>query len=155
MDIYVGYGFNVNDIKDKDWLNLLKEHARDLYDNLREEALEENPDLAAADEETLREALEERVIEFLEARYNTPCETLRDIINEGEKAAAGTDDIVSSYDNWLVFDSVRFADDSARTEYVRSSTDFWNMIARYIPLDDLAIGNVYAGIWCDVSYYQQ
>ena len=38
MDIYVGYGFNVNDIKDKDWLNLLKEHARDLYDNLLEEA---------------------------------------------------------------------------------------------------------------------
>lgn len=155
MDIYVGYGFNVNDIKDKDWLNLLKEHARNLYDNLREEALEENPDLAAADEETLREALEERVIEFLEARYNTPCETLRDIINEGEKAAAGTDYIVANYDNYLVFDSVRFADDSKRTQYIRTADDFLTMIARYIPLDDLAIGNVYAGNWCDVSYYQE
>lgn len=155
MDIYVGYGFNVNDIKDKDWLNLLKEHARNLYDNLREEAREENPDLAAADEETLREALEERVIEFLEARYNTPCETLRDIINEGEKAAAGTDYIVANYDNYLVFDSVRFADDSKRTQYIRTADDFLTMIARYIPLENLSVGNVYAGNWCDVSYYQQ
>ena len=154
MDIYVGYGFNVNDIKDKDWLNLLKEHARDLYDNLREEALEESPDLAAADEETLREALEERVIEFLEARYNTPCETLRDIIN-GERAAAGTDYIVASYDNWLVFDSVRFADDSKRTQYIRTADDFLTMIARYIPLENLSVGNVYAGNWCDVSFFQE
>ena len=155
MDIYVGYGFNVNDIKDKDWLNLLKEHARDLYENLLEEAQEESPDLVVADEETLREALEERVIEFLEARYNTPCETLRDIINEGESAAAGTDYIVANYDNYLVFDSVRFADDSKRTQYIRTADDFLTMIARYIPLDDLAIGNVYAGNWCDVSFFQE
>ncbi|MBQ1735688.1 MAG: hypothetical protein II038_12620 [Lachnospiraceae bacterium] len=155
MDIYVGYGFNVNDIKDKDWLNLLKEHARDLYDNLLEEAQEENPALAVADEETLREALEERVNEFLEARYNTPCETLRDIINEGESAAAGTDYIVANYDNYLVFDSVRFADDSKRTQYIRTADDFLTMIARYLPLENLSVGNVYAGNWCDVSFFQE
>lgn len=155
MEFYVGYGFNVNKIKDEDWLKLLNNHASDLYEKLKAEVLEEDPELTQADEKELTEALEDRVHDFLEGQYNTPCETLRDIINEGEEAAAGTGYIVSSYDNWLVFDSVRFADDSARTEYIRSSTDFWNMIARYVPLDNLTIGNVYAGNWSDVSYYQE
>lgn len=77
------------------------------------------------------------------------------IINEGESAAAGTDYIVAAYDNWLVFDSVRFADDSKRTQYIRTADDFLTMIARYLPLENLSVGNVFAGDWCDFNFFQE
>ncbi len=71
----------------------------------------------------------------------------REVYNSFENAAA-------VYDSYLVFDSVRFADDSPRTEYIRSADDFIEMISRYVPIEALKFGNLYEGSdWIDPCYY--
>ena len=60
---------------------------------------------------------------------------------------------MSSYDDYLVFDSVRFAGDFPRAEYIRTAEDFVKMIARYVPVENLTFGNLYEGSdWVDSCY---
>ena len=148
MQIYVGYGFNVNELKDTDWLRLMREHdpeeykcfVEDTKENCGEEDLDSN----------LLSNVEERIEDI-----SSLAEYLRDIINDEEHEKAGTDYIVSSYDdNYLVFDSIRFAGDSPRADYIRTESDFIQMIARYVPVDNITFGNLYEGSdWIDSCYY--
>lgn len=146
MQIYVGYGFNVNELKPQDWLKLMREYDQDEYEdfveNTKENDGEENLD------EKLLAGIEDRIDDI-----SCRAEYLRDIINDAEKEKAGTDYIVSSYDDFLVFDSVRFAGDSPRAEYIRTEEDFIKMIARYVPVENLTFGNLYEGSdWVDSCY---
>ena len=60
---------------------------------------------------------------------------------------------MSSYDDYLVFDSVRFAGDSPRADYIRTAEDFVKMIARYVPVENLTFGNLYEGSdWADSCF---
>ncbi len=153
MQTYIGYGFDTNDIDEKAWYDLankydkkeLEEHFKDTY----------------ADEITNNEILTEEdkikdALDFIDENCNDRCEYLRNIINSEESEKAGTNYIVSSYDNYLVFDSIRFADDSKRTEYIRNKNDFITMIKRYIPTENITFSNLYEGNdWQDPSYWME
>ena len=146
MQIYVGYGFNVNELKPQDWLKLMREHDQDEYEDFVENTKENDGE----------ENLDEKLLAGIEDRIgDISClaDYLRDIINDCEKEKAGTDYIVSSYDDFLVFDSVRFAGDSPRSDYIRTAEDFVKMIARYVPVENLTFGNLYEGSdWVDSCY---
>jgi len=146
MQIYVGYGFNVNELKPQDWLTLMREHDQDEYEDFVENTKENDGE----------ENLDEKLLAGIEDRIgDISClaDYLRDIINDSEKEKAGTDYIVSSYDDFLVFDSVRFAGDSPRSNYIRTAEDFVQMIARYVPVENLTFGNLYEGSdWVDSCY---
>ena len=151
MIIYVGYGFDTNDISDEIWYNLatkydteaVKKHLNASFD------YEITDDEAISEEYKITDALD-----FIDENTMSRCEYLRNIINKEESKKAGTDYIVSSYDNFLVFDSIRFVDDSKRTQYIRNQKDFIDMIKHYIPVDDIKFGNLYEGNdWIDPNYF--
>lgn len=130
MQIYIGFGFNVTDIGDCDvWLRLLQGADPDIADELRREC----------GNDAARHALE--VIEEVAC---SPADYLAGIINAGERDMTGPgSDAVVAYDDYIVFDSVRFADDSPRTRYIRTQEDFVGIISKYIPIDHLRFDNVY------------
>lgn len=149
MQTYVGYGINTNDIPDEDWLALAKKYDKETFETYLRSTYKEEPD-KTDEKDQVQDALD-----FIEKNSSSRCEYLRDIINENEKEKAGTDYIVTNYDNYLVFDSIRFADDSKRTKYIRTEADFINMIGRYIPLENgkLTFGNLCEGSdWFDPVY---
>lgn len=151
MIIYVGYGFDTNDIDDEIWYNLAKKYDAEEVDNHLKKSFnyEITEDEVISKEDKIADALD-----FIDENSMGRCEYLRNIINSEENKKAGTDYIVSSYDNFLVFDSIRFADDSKRTEYIRNQNDFINMIKRYIPIDTIKFGNLYEGTdWIDPNYF--
>ena len=151
MIIYVGYGFDTNDIDDEIWYNLAKKYDAEEVDNHLKNSYnyETTEDEIISKEYKITDALD-----FIDKNCMSRCEYLRNIINSEENKKAGTDYIVSSYDNFLVFDSIRFADDSKRTEYIRNQNDFINMIKHYIPIDNIKFGNLYEGTeWLDPNYF--
>ena len=151
MITYVGYGFDTNDIDDEIWYNLAKKYdTKEVDDHLKNSFdYEMTEDKVISEEDKITDALD-----FIDENSMSRCEYLRNIINSEESKKAGTDYIVTSYDNFLVFDSIRFANDSKRTEYIRNRDDFINMIKRYIPIDNIKFGNLYEGNdWIDPNYF--
>ena len=150
MQVYVGYGFNTNGIKSETWLKLMETHDPELYEELIEESKTSG---CNGDEETAK-WLNKSVTDKICENANSEADYLADIINAGESETAQTDYIVATYDSYLVFDSVRFADDSPRTKYIRTATAFIQMIGKYVPTDDLTFGNLYDGVeWADPCYF--
>lgn len=144
MQTYVGYGFNTDAIEGRDWLALVEKYDNEKFDNYLKSHFGDN--ITETDKI-------ESAIRFAEQRDDFRSSYLCDIINSEESKKAGTDYIVSGYDNFLVFDSVRFADDSKRTEYIRNADDFIAMIGRYVPTGNLTFGNLYEGTdWNDPVY---
>ena len=149
MDTYVGYGFNISDIADEDWVALVKKYDNEEFEEIKKRAMK-----LISDPEDAEEIIIDYVNDFIDENSMGKADYLANIINAGEKKAAGTDYIVSTYDDFLVFDNVRFADDSKRTKYVRTQADFIAMIARYIPTENIKFGNLYEGIeWIDPCFF--
>ena len=137
MITYVGYGFCIDDITNEAWLALVNKYDHDAYESFIRDGLNT-----------------EDIQSFIDENAMSQCEYLRDIINENEKSIAKTDYIVSSYDDYLVFDSIRFYDDSPRAKYIPNQEAFISMIARYIDIDTVNFGNVYEGSdWIDPSFF--
>lgn len=153
MQNYIGYGFDTNDIPAEDWVNIFKKYDTDMYQNLLDDCKEDDIDLKTLPQEER----EDIILDFINEAIDSTAEYLRDIINKHEAAAAGTDYIVEAYDNFLVFESIRFIDDeSARAKYIRSENDFIAMIDRYIPLKhrEINFGNIWDGIdWVDPCFF--
>lgn len=153
MQIYVGYGFDVSSVSDADLLNLMRKHDPNEFECFADDTRE---NYGITDEKELEEAMLDDVRDRIMENNMDCTEYLRDIINNGEKQAAGTDYIVSALDQFLLFDSLRFGADEKRGEYIRSQSDFIQMIARYIPVENLSFGNIYTGSeWTDGGYYQE
>ena len=148
MQIYVGYGFDTNEVYNEDWYNLVKKYdKKDFEEHLQLTFEKELNDIS--EEDKIEEA-----INYIEQNCTSCCEYLQNIINAEESKKAGTNYIVSCYDNFLAFDSIRFADDSKRTEYIRNAGDFITMIGRYINTSYLTFGNIYDGNdWQDPAYW--
>lgn len=148
MQIYVGYGFNTNEINDQTWIKLAEKYDEDACKEIRDELSKE-----AHDKNKTEELIEKSILEMIEERNFSRADYLKNIINNNEYPKAG-DYVVSIYDDFLVFDSIRFADDSKRTLYIRNQEDFIKMIARYIPIDNISFGNLFDGIeWMDPCYF--
>ena len=150
MQNYIGYGFDTNEIEDSAWLTLVDKYDKyDFAEHLCNTFLEKVKEgYIVTDDDKIQDALD-----FIDENNTDCCEYLRNIINSKESKKAGTDYIVTSYDNYLVFDSIRFADDSKRTEYIRNADEFIAMIGRYIPTENIHFGNLYEGTdWLDPSY---
>lgn len=150
MLTYVGYGFDTNEINDEIWYALANKYDNEeltehFHNNFAEEIANNKP---LNKDNKIQDA-----IEFINKNNTDCCEYLRNIINSEESKKAGTNYIVTSYDNFLVFDSIRFADDSKRTKYIRNTDDFITMIKRYIPIENIHFGNLYEGTdWADPAY---
>ena len=150
---YIGYGFDTNEIDDEIWYNLAKTYDADRV----EKHLKDSFDSDITDDEMISEEYKiTDAVDFIDENFISRSEYLRNIINAKESKKAGTNYIVSNYDNYLVFDCVRFADDSKRSKYIRSTRDFIAMIKRYITIDGIKFGNLYEGSdWFDPAYELQ
>lgn len=156
MHVYLGYGFNVYDISNKAWVSLIEKFDNKNFKRFLAEVFKDKSKPGMTPYIPSEEEKEELALDYIEENgigaYDS-CEYLRIIINLNEAEKAGTNYIVSNYDNYLVFDSVRFADDSKRTKYIRTQEDFIAMISRYIPIENITFGNVYEGSeWIDPIY---
>lgn len=148
MQIYVGYGFDTADINDETWAALVKKYDTEAYNDIEKKAA-----VLAGHDET-QEIMIDNAIDFINENSISKAEYLANIINSEESDAAGTDYIVSTYDDFLVFDSARFADDSKRTQYIRTQEDFIAMISKYIPIEEIQFGNLYEGVeWIDPCFF--
>lgn len=148
MQIYVGYGFDTADINDETWAALVKKYDTEAYNDIEKKAA-----ILAGHDET-QEIMIDNAIDFINENSISKAEYLANIINSEESDAAGTDYIVSTYDDFLVFDSARFADDSKRTQYIRTQEDFIAMISKYIPIEEIQFGNLYEGVeWIDPCFF--
>lgn len=150
---YVGYGFNTEQIPVSEWVSLVKKYNKELYEKAEKEAAEEG----CKTEETLMELLENDTGDCV---FETPCEYLRDLINHQEyleRKKAGIQDpfnIVQSYENYLIFESIRFADESYRAKYIRSEGDFIKLVSKYINVEQISFGNLWeGGDWIDPNYF--
>ena len=150
---YIGYGFDTNEIDDEIWYNIAKTYDADKI----EKHLKDSFDSDITDDEIISEEYKiTDAVDFIDENFISRSEYLRNIINAEESKKAGTNYIVSSYDNYLVFDCVRFADDSKRSKYICSTRDFIAMIKRYITIDGIKFGNLYEGSdWFDPTYELQ
>lgn len=147
MEVYVGYGFDTNDIPASAWLSLVEKYDAKEFEDFIEEGYDAN-------EEFTQEDKEQAAVDFIEGGELSISEYLKNIINSNEASSAGTDYIVSSYDNYLVFDNIRFADDSPRTKYIRNREEFIRLISKYVPTDNIKFGNLYDGVeWADPCYF--
>ena len=143
MQTYIGYGFDTTDIKAEDWSALAEKYDKEAFDDWKE-SLSSDEDIC------------ECISDFIDSMHTCKAEYLASIINGEEAEAAGTNYIVSTYDDVLVFDSVRFADDSKRSQYIRTVDDFVKMIGKYVPLQDLTFGNLYEGTdWIDPVFFME
>lgn len=78
---------------------------------------------------------------------DTRAEFIRDLINKAEGV-----DITEAYENYLVFDSLRFGNEK-RAALVHNEGEFIELIGKYVPTDELAFGNLYDGSeWTDPCY---
>ena len=141
MQTYVGYGFDTDLIEEDFWVNLVKKYDSNAYRKICKNT--HDPD------KIIKETMD-----FIDENHINPTDYLVNIINSTESETAGTDYIVSAYDRFLVFDSIRFADDSKRSKYIRTQDDFIRMISKYVPITDITFGNVYEGNeWLDPSFF--
>lgn len=151
MQTYIGYGFDTSVLTDENWANLAKEHDFDGYKDTIDEICR-----CIMPDEGLHERCIEAACDFIDAHNICRADYLRDIINGDESKAAGTSYIVNTYDDYLCFDSVRFADDSPRTRYIKTQDDFVKMIAKYIPTENITFGNLYEGTdWIDPVFFME
>ena len=164
MQNYVGYGFNANDIPAADLLALMKKYDREAYDEYVEDTKQwlaesqQSAEILGNDSEAdetgnLEKALVDYILERIsEISIGLP-EYVGAIINKAESEKAGTDNLVTTYDNYIVFDSIRFIGDDKRAEYIRDQDDFIIMISRYITVKGIHFGNLYEGSdWVDPVY---
>lgn len=152
MQVYLGYGFDVSDIKAEAWIRFLRQYNHEEYANTVAEVLQEY-ELKEGDEgfddafyEIFSDVGDYDLAEML-AKTISECErhNLVQYLVPGKSESDLTDDVVISYSEFVVFDSVRFANDTPRTKYIKTEEDFIEMIARYIDLSGICFGNIYCG----------
>lgn len=153
MQAYIGYGFDVNDVSNADLLNLMRKHDPSRFERFAN-SIRGNEDII--NEKQLEAVMRADVRDHIMEDFMDSAAYLQAIINAGEKEAAGTDCVVYVHNQFLSFDSIRFATDEKRGEYIRSQADFIQMIARYIPVENLNFGNIYTGSkWTGDECYQE
>ena len=87
--------------------------------------------------------------DFIEGEYVSCANFLSEIINESEKEAAGTDDVVRPIaERYLAFDNIDFAGEEKRAAHVPTSSDFIIMVGKYLPCDDIK----FTPIWVNVEW---
>ncbi len=142
MEIYVGYGFDTGKVPNSAMAAVIKKYDHGLWTE-HLEALRPENEVSDNELETLLTSQVDDMIDDIS--YGGRAGYLADVINAEKANAAGTDYIVSSYDKFLVFDACRFAEDSARTKYIKTQKDFVQLIGKYLPTDNLTFGNLYEG----------
>ena len=138
MILHVGYGFDTNDLTEKDWLNLLKTDA-DRYNDFCSDCREA---YGTDDEETLLA----NVVDWIETGYGYCSEYLCGLINDREYRKTGVDNVVCCYNNFLIFENIRFIDDSPRARYIQSKEAFIELIGKYVKTDHITFGDLWAQV---------
>lgn len=145
MRIYVGFGFNTDHISDEALIALMEKYDRKRYDKLKEKY--PNQDMKS-------DGIYARAV--FRFSVDSVATWLCDIINKNESKKANTDHIVSNEGQYVVFESVRFADDEKRASYIKSEEDFIQMIGRYVPVNGLTFGNICTGSdFVDLEVYME
>ena len=173
MEVYVGYGFDADKINGKHFLKLLAARNGRLYRGCVGYAKEAYPkanasgimdefmscaeaggqgrqidELIRANDEAAN-AIGAVAKDFIEVEYVSCANFLSEIINEGEKEAAGTDDVVCPIaERYLAFDNIDFAGEEKRAAHIPTCSDFIIMVGKYLPCDDIK----FTPIWVDVEW---
>ena len=143
MTCYIGYGFDVNDLTNEDWVKILSEKDADIFKEFKADCQMKR----GSDD---HDVLIEEVTDWLEGNNYSLADYLHSLINGKEKAAVGIGNVVVCIEPYFFFDSICFAGDEPRAEYIRSSDDFIKMIGKYVPTENLTFGNLYEGSdWMD------
>lgn len=154
---YVGYGFDMKDVSNESLLNMLHKYDSGAYQEYVEQTLNElkrntnhgDCHFASIDPEVLK-ILVLDVDEYINDMFVSCADFVVEIINGEEGKVAGTDRIVSVHDDFIVFDSLRFAEDEARARHVPNQAAFIQMIKKYISDKTVTFGNIYDGVdWAD------
>jgi len=147
MIIYVGYGFDVNDIPDEEWLKIVKNYDTAACLNYTVPIRDASWDWSQYTEEEQLEA----ALKFIDDNYDSDYAAyLCNIINREEEC-----DIVTQYDNYITFDSIAFIDDCReRVIRVPNKEAFIGLIAKYVNTIPIKFGPVWSGNdWEEPNYF--
>lgn len=141
MIVYIGYGFNTLDFSKAEWVAIYKRFDAASFDEYAKDKSEED--------------IESGILDEINANYLSPTDYLRDVICGSEYAESGIENVVSCYDDYIVFDSIRFANDCKRAQHVKCAADFVSMIGKYIPTNNIRFGNLYesSSDYTDPTYF--
>lgn len=56
------------------------------------------------------------------------------------------DNVVCCYNNFLIFENIRFIDDSPRARYIQSKEAFIELIGKYVKTDHITFGDLWAQV---------
>ena len=148
MILYVGYGFNVEDLTEQQLIDFIRcsPYAKDFEEYLKDADAEED----------------DVVTEFMEERSGYVSYFVSCAINAAERKRAkdrgcdlGSEDVVVAYDTFVFFDSLRFAEEDKRSQIIRTEEDFLRMLKRYFH-ELPTIGNILAGTeFMDVAFWME
>lgn len=93
---------------------------------------------------------DEEFVENYEWANGSRAEVIRDIINEQATRAhpeyeENSISFVQAYNQYVVYDSIRFPNDSPRTKLIPDETSFIEFIGKYLRTENLIFDNVYVG----------
>ncbi len=133
---YIGYGFDTNEVSDRQWTKLVRVYHNKTYQSIRKKAKERytNP-------REIRQYIIEETNRY--AKQDDKCRFLCDIINGDDKPRMY--DTVENYDNYLVFNRIDFIDYQPRATQIKNPSDFVNFIQQYISTRNIKFSYIYEG----------
>ena len=158
---YVGYGFNAEDeIPQEDLLKFIEKYDGNLLIKICMEVIGKNvplKDLTAEEKEDILYELEEYV--EAETEYASVSGYIARKINDFERAEGRMkkEDVVAVYDEYVVFENLRFAEDGVeRSKRILSADEFIKFIKGFFHGVPIAFGNVWDGTeWGDPNYFME
>lgn len=160
MTNYVGFGFDIDDVKQEDILNLIRRYRPEEYGELKQAATKNEPD-NDADNALLANLYDYfcrnvSLIEEADSNGGDFGGLVTSIINCQERTDRGllpSTNLLYCFDHYVAFGAVRFADDTERARTIKSADDFYAMIGKYFETLPYC-ANIYEGSdWIDPAYW--
>lgn len=144
MEAYIGYGFSTDDVSTSDLTGFIRKYSPETIPELCCEVFGNDFREVKSFDELSQEEMEDVSFHIENGYPIGVCEASEIIsaaINRAENA-----ELLSYFGEYVVFESLRFADDEERAKIISSSGDFINLISKYFPDSDIVYGNVYDGL---------
>lgn len=143
MEAYIGYGFSTDDVSTSDLTGFIRKYSPDTIPELCCEVFGNDFRKIKSFDELDKDEMEE-VADHIENGYPIGICEASEVISEAINKAEGTE-ILSYRGEYVVFESLRFADDEERAGIIRSKEDFIRLVSKYFPESEIVFGNVYDG----------
>ena len=160
MENYVGFGFDIDDVKQEDILNLVKKYRPEEYEEIKQAAMKDEPN-EDADKVILANLYDYfwknvPLIEEADSNGGGFGGLVTSIINCQERAdrnLSPSTNLLYCFGHYVAFGAVRFADDTERTRTIKSANDFRALVGKYLKTPPYC-ANIYEGSdWLDPDYW--